>query len=69
MASLQDRLNEAETALHNLTIGRSVVEVHDANGEVIRYLPASRPSLLAYIADLKRQLGGATPGPMWLVTG
>ena len=70
MATLQERLAEAEDAYHALSIGRSVAEVRDANGESLRYTAANSGKLAAYIADLKRQIGD-TPqsGPMWLVTG
>lgn len=67
--TLQQRLDEAEDALHALQIGKQVAEVHDANGESIRYAQGSITRLVGYIADLKRQLGLGTDGPMFLVTG
>lgn len=69
MATLQERLTEAETAYHELVIGKGVAEVRDANGEVIRYTQTSISRLAAYIADLKRQIDGGGDGPMYLVTG
>ena len=62
--TLRDRLNEAEIALHELRIGRAVVEVTDQNGERIRYANANRSDLQSYIADLKRQIAGSSVGPM-----
>lgn len=57
--TLTERLTEAESALHKLVIGQGVVEVHDANGESVRYERAKRGDLVAYIDDIKRQLGTA----------
>lgn len=62
--TLQDRLNEAEQALHDLAIGKSVAELRDSNGETVRYTVANRGALNAYIADLRRQLGLGELGPM-----
>jgi hypothetical protein len=53
MATLQERLDEAETALHDLLLGKSVVELRDSNGEVVRYNQASRSALRAYVEELK----------------
>lgn len=65
MATLQERLDEAEAAYHDLAIGKSVVELRDSNNETVRYNIASISRLAAYIADLKRQLGVAcSTGPM-----
>lgn len=65
MATLQERLDEAEAAYHDLLIGKAVVELRDANGETIRYTVANRAALASYIEDLKRQLGTITvSGPM-----
>lgn len=69
MATLQERLTEAEAAYHDLLIGKAAVEVRDANGETIRYSSANAGRLAAYIADLKRQINGTRTGPMFLVTG
>jgi hypothetical protein len=59
-ATLRARLDEAETALHQLTIGRRSKAFTHAAGDVSRRLEwteASIPQLRAYIADLRRQLG------------
>lgn len=63
---LQAKLAEAESAYHDLMVGRSVVELRDQNGELVRYTPASAVRLLAYIQSLKQQLGllpGGSLGP------
>lgn len=62
--TLVERLNEAETALHELNIGRNVVEVRDQNGETIRYGVPDRARLNSYIADLKNQIAGKSNAPM-----
>lgn len=66
MATLQERLDEAEQAYHDLCIGKGVVELRDSNGETVRYNIASLPRLTAYIAQLKGELGqsSSTLGPM-----
>ena len=53
----QERLEEAEQALHELEIGRGVVSVTDQSGEKISYAFASRVALIKYIRTLKRELG------------
>lgn len=58
MATLAQRLVEAEAALHDISLGRGVVEVRDQNGELCKYGPANLPALTAYIARLKRQIAG-----------
>lgn len=65
MATLQERLDEAENIYHDLMVGKSVVELRDSNGELVRYTQASAGRLAAYIQDLKRQLDQTTDlGPM-----
>lgn len=58
MATLAERLAEAEAAHHELLTGRGVVEVTDSNGESLRYQQASIGRLASYISDLRRQIGG-----------
>lgn len=60
MATLAERLVEAEDALHRLTIGRATVEVEDSSGERVKYGFANRAALAAYVADLRRQIAGAS---------
>lgn len=67
MATLQTRLTDAETAYHDLMVGKSVVEVRDANGETLRYSAANSAKLAIYIQDLKRQINSTRTGPMYLV--
>lgn len=54
----QQRLDEAEAALHSLSLGRSVVEVTDSDGSKVRYNTSSASRLKDYIADLKAEVGG-----------
>ena len=62
------RLADAEAAYHRLMIGSAFVEVRDSNGEMVRYKPADATKLLAYINNLKRLLGQASPvGPMRVI--
>lgn len=68
MATLQERLDEAEAAYHALQLGQSAVEVRDSDGSSVRYTPTNVGRLLAYIQDLKSQLGiGDNTGPMRVV--
>lgn len=60
MPTLQERLAQAEAALHSLNIGTAVVEVRDATGESVRYTSANSARLRAYIADLKAQIAGTS---------
>lgn len=66
MATLQERLAEAEDAKHKLATGRAVAEVRDQNGETIRYTPANAWRLNAYIEGLRSQINGPGTilGPM-----
>ena len=64
MATLQERLDNAETAYDALVTGRQVRVFVDQNGERIEYTAANRAALTAYIADLRRQLGTGSQGPM-----
>lgn len=66
MATLTERLADAEAAYHDLMIGKTLVEFRDSNGETVRYTPANRGALIGYITDLRRQIAvenGATPTP------
>lgn len=56
-ATLRQRLDEAEQALHELTLGLSTASLRDASGSQVNYTPADAPALRAYIAGLKRDLG------------
>lgn len=59
-AILQQRLTEAEAALHRLSTGSHAEEIRYAAGPAsrsVRYTAANMADLRAYIADLRRQLG------------
>ncbi|MFT4913346.1 MAG: hypothetical protein ACI9YM_001943 [Brevundimonas sp.] len=60
MATLAERLTEAEAALHKLLTGAAAVEVQDASGDRVRFAKADRASLAAYVSDLRRQLAGSS---------
>ena len=68
-AQLTIWLTEAEAQLHKLNMGLQAKVFVDQNGERIEYNAATRGQLVAYIADLKRQLGiaGTIIGPSTLV--
>lgn len=71
MATLAQRLAEAEVAYHALLTGKAVVEVRDQNGESVVYQQANRAALAAYVTDLKRQIGSSAgqseTGPMRVI--
>lgn len=56
-ATLRQRLDAAEQALHELTMGQSVVSLRDASGRQVNYTPTEQSALRLHILDLKRQLG------------
>ncbi|WP_242137029.1 gpW family protein [Sphingomonas sp. TREG-RG-20F-R18-01] len=68
MATLTERLVEAEEAYHAVMIGRAPSVIRDANGEEIRYSKADPTALLSYIAQLKNDIapvaGSICRGPM-----
>ncbi|MNK37369.1 gpW [compost metagenome] len=65
---LRARLAEAESAYHSLTIGGQARVIVDQNGERVEFAPANAGRLMAYIQDLRRQLGcGGTSGPMMVL--
>ena len=55
----QERLEEAQDALHQLLTGTQAVSVTDQNGEKVEYRPVSRTDLQRYVADLEAQVAGA----------
>jgi hypothetical protein len=59
--TLAARLAEAEDALHQLTIGRAVVEI-GAETERVKYAQADRAQLAAYVRSLRVQLGRTPRG-------
>lgn len=60
MATLQERLTEAEAAYHDLQLGKAAVEFRDANGELTRYTAANSARLARYIESLKAQIAVST---------
>ncbi len=61
-ASVQQLLEAARTAYHNLMVGKSVREIVDQNGERVTFTAANADRLKSYIADLEAQIsrGGVT---------
>lgn len=56
LATLKQRLAEAEAAYHRLLTGTSVVTIKDQNSEMVQYQASSASRLAGYIADLRRQI-------------
>lgn len=50
-------LQQAEAAYHQLMLGQGVAEFRDQNGEMVRYTPARKTDLWAYILQLRSELG------------
>lgn len=65
------RLTQAETALHELTLGQQARVFVDQNGERVEFTVANRAALRAYVMELKAKLGQNTGvvGPMqgWML--
>lgn len=62
MATLAEKLVQAETAYHDLMIGGAVRVVVDSSGERVEYTSANAGRLYAYIEELRRQIAaGTTP--------
>ncbi len=55
LATLQTRLAEAETAAHDLALGKKVVELRRGD-RMIRYTAANAGSLSSYIDTLKVEI-------------
>ena len=58
MATVAEKLADAEAAYHALIIGTQALVYVDQNGERVEYNRAAAPRLASYIADLKRQIAG-----------
>ena len=63
MATLGERLVEAQDAYHQLMTGRAAVRVRDADGSEIQYTQANKNSLSAYISLLESQIANASQSP------
>jgi len=64
MATLQEKLDEAEQVYHDWQVGKVARRYRDSNGEEVEYSVEGLRRLGAYIADLRRQLGTGCVGPM-----
>jgi len=66
MATTEQRLIEAENALHALITGELIASVTVPGGRTNQYTPANIGELRKYIAELKRELGktGGYLGPI-----
>ena len=58
MATLAERLAEAEDALHRLQTGTALVRVRSQAGELVEYAQPDLGRLSAYIGSLRRQASG-----------
>ena len=54
------RLADAETALHNLKLGRLSVEI-EVDGRKVRYAHADSDTLQGYVDELRRRVAGYCP--------
>ncbi|RWE33897.1 gpW family head-tail joining protein [Mesorhizobium sp.] len=54
--TIQETLDEAKAAYHELLTGRAVAEFRDQNGETVRYQAANAFRLAAYIQELENKL-------------
>lgn len=67
----ETRLSEAETAYHELRLGKQARVFVDQNGERVEFAVANASRLQAYIMELKSMLGKSTgiTGPMnaWML--
>lgn len=64
MATLQERLEAAETAYHKLMLGELARVYVDSNGERVEYTATNASKLARYIEELKAQIAGAYAGPL-----
>ena len=64
----QEKLADAEKALHDLLTGNSVAYVRDSSGEAVSYTKAEMGKLNAYIEQLKQKINTTTRRPLnvWL---
>ena len=59
--TIQQRLDEARKAYHDLMTGVSARVVVDGNSERVEFTSINRASLYAYIRELEAQLPNALP--------
>jgi hypothetical protein len=60
----QQKLEEAESALHSLQTGTMARVIVDRNGERVEFTSANRQGLITYISDLRLQVGEVVPDPV-----
>ncbi len=60
LATLRERLAEAEDAMHNLMIGEREVSVTVSDYGATTFSQVNRKDLERYISDLKNQIGTLT---------
>lgn len=58
-----EKLQEAEDALHELSLGKRVVKI-SRNGKAIEYSAANMTDLRRYITELKQSINGTARRPM-----
>lgn len=62
---LEDKLAQAETALHKLQMGIAPRVVVDIDGSRVEYVAANRTALITYVSSLRAELaaenGAAVP--------
>ena len=59
-ATLSLWLTEAQTALHDLSVGKKVVTIASADGKRISFTPSETKELRSYILRLQRAISIAT---------
>jgi hypothetical protein len=64
MATISERLAQAQAAYDDLLIGKAVAEFRDQNGEIVRYNQANRAALAAHIEKLKVDLANEAGTPL-----
>lgn len=62
MVVTQQMVDDARAAYVAIISGKSVAEVHDANGEIVKYSTANLTKLASYIQFLETQLDVSGPG-------
>lgn len=64
MATLAEKLVEAESEYHALVTGNKAKVIVDQNGERVEFTATNSYLLAKYIEQLKRQLGTSSNRPM-----
>jgi len=64
LVELKARLQEAETAYHQLVTGQMASVVVDQNGERVEYVRANASRLKAYIEELRNQIAALEGKPI-----